>query len=55
MGQTLLGLAHCHLHFCVHRDIKPENLLVTKEKVVKICDFGFARVVSKSQANEKLF
>jgi cyclin-dependent kinase-like len=33
----------------VHRDIKPENLLINKENVLKICDFGFARVLPKSE------
>lgn len=31
----------------IHRDIKPENLLINpKKKELKICDFGFARVLN---------
>ena len=27
----------------MHRDLKPENMLLSKEGVLKLCDFGFAR------------
>ena len=35
----------------MHRDIKPENLLISsKTNELKVCDFGFARFMSKTEA-----
>jgi cyclin-dependent kinase-like len=44
--QTIQAVSFCHQHNCIHRDVKPENILITKSGVVKLCDFGFARLFS---------
>src|SRR5581483_4648542 len=45
--QIASGLAYAHRVGLLHRDIKPANLLVTKDDVVKLSDFGIARAVSQ--------
>lgn len=51
MKQILMGMAYVHKQGVCHRDLKPENILMNKENIVKICDFGSAKVLSPSGLN----
>ncbi|MCS6922751.1 MAG: serine/threonine protein kinase, partial [Fimbriimonadales bacterium] len=42
--QVLDGLAHAHARGVIHRDIKPENIHLLPSGLVKITDFGIARL-----------
>lgn len=43
--QIALGLKEIHGCNMLHRDIKPENILIDSKHQIKICDFGFARML----------
>ena len=40
--QLINGVEHIHNKGIAHRDLKPENLLLTKNKILKIIDFGLS-------------
>ena len=48
VSQTARALHEAHLEGLVHRDVKPGNLLITPSGVVKITDFGIARVADQA-------
>ncbi len=42
--QTCFGLSHAHRNGMIHRDIKPQNLMLEGGSVVRILDFGLAKL-----------
>jgi serine/threonine-protein kinase len=59
--QVLDGLHYAHLRKVVHRDVKPANIFVTRDphdpalRTVKVLDFGVARDLSDSKADDGKF
>ena len=42
VGQLIQGVAECHNLGIIHADLKPENIVISKNGVLKIIDFGLA-------------
>lgn len=53
--QTALGIQYLHQHQIIHRDIKPENVLMDKDFNIKICDFGWACLVTPDKPQRTSF
>lgn len=51
--QICLALKHVHDKKILHRDLKSQNLFLTKRGILKLGDFGIARVLSNTKSKAK--
>merc|ERR1719384_2858380 len=52
MQQLLNGLYYIHSNKIIHRDMKAANVLITKQGILKLADFGLARAISINKAGQ---
>ena len=54
MEQVCSALQFAHEHYVVHRDIKPANIMLTRDDLVKITDFGTAMIMQYGASQQAL-
>ena len=52
--QLLEGLSYAHKRNVVHRDLTTNNIMWNREKLVKIMDFGLAKVIQDLQSEQSI-
>ncbi len=51
--QVCLAVKHCHDRKILHRDLKSQNIFMMKNGLIKLGDFGIARILDHTKANAR--